>query len=316
MLLVLAALLLMALACRGGPLDAGQRRWQRAMQACVHRWRLPSEDLSAEEQQGESVLRAAACAAWLVGRGRPAGALAVELYSDVGLLTRALAMGFSRDWRSSVSTAQDRRGPAGPCVVSFDERRHPLELLLPRLRRFHGGQLPAEPVADLPERILQTVNRGGGAGNVSVVLVRGDAYPHELCQESCARPAGMYWTREARTCLKCPLPRPGESALREVCERWLGSSGRLDLVVLYTGSPALEEWFLMERYCMPRHVFLVGGNLPLHPGWVLDRLLLQPNSTWRVVHEGLTEWSQAPWPGMFELMRRSSYHFLVDLSST
>jgi len=284
-------------------LEARWRRTRARLRRCLRKeW--------AREAPGGARGTAAACLAWLAACGQPGSPLAVELYAGSGQLTAALAVGLARGGAG--------RGPSGRGhVLAFEgeDGSSPVALAPhPRVR------LSAEPVPGLLERLRQALPRNlsgrgaaGGAG-ATVAMLQGPAYPPDLCPHDCGRPGRTYWQRTGmRNCFRCPAPIHGQSALRDLCEGFLGRAVRLDLALLDTGHPAMVEWFLLESHCRPRHVFLADGTLPLHQGWVADRLLRAPNSSWRELHAGLVPRTGEPWPDMLELLRPASFQLLSDM---
>ncbi|CAD7922084.1 unnamed protein product [Amoebophrya sp. A25] len=65
----------------------------------------------------------------------------------------------------------------------------------------------------------------------------------------------------------------------------------LPLVILFDGKAAAMamEWALIEKYCQPDFLFLNNINLPDHPGWIRERLLLASSrneARWHDVYVG------------------------------
>jgi len=312
-------------------LDARQRLARRELLRCVEAETWEGREIEDDVSWGapggpeRAVFRAAACFAWLVARSSRRGVLAVELYAGHGHLTRGLASGLARGRAGSCGSA---RGGPRHTLVTFEGNPDAIPHVLAEVAPYRHAWLKADAPHGLPGRLRHALleaqpsaagDQGGCAENesaVEVAVLLGSAYPPGLCAHACGRAGGEHWrSDEIRTCFKCPAPEPGQSALRELCEELLGAEGRLDLVLLDTASPGLEEWYVLERHCRPRNVLLVNGRLPMHQGWVGDRLLQVPDSPWREVHAGLTEWSSVPWPGMMELLRFSSFRLLADLAA-
>jgi len=306
-------------------LNARQSRMREMLQHCVRdqTWHDAesiglagsSSSSSSHHVQEQDVFRATQCFSWLVGCGRPEATLVAELYAGSGHLSRGLASGLSRVDHASLGRHQGLSSrPGRHLLLTFEGDPLLLPDILGQLMPHRREALDAEPVTSLPRRLAQALFSNETAGGVLVAVVRGSAYPSEICPYACGRVKAHHWQgQEIRDCFKCPEPGRGESALRNLCEALLGSSRRLDFVLLDTASPGIEEWFVLERYCRPRHVFLINARLPMHQGWVADRLLRTPGSSWREIDSGLTEWSSIPWPGMKELLRYSSFQILADL---
>lgn len=284
------------------------------------------------------VFLAAACSARWVACGSPGGTLAVELYGGRWQLTQGVALGLASADSGCRSQGRGHGAPTAPTarwdeahlVATFEGSPYRIPMLMGSLGPPKPILVRAKPAQEVPGKLRRALlpanaswgnlevlgHETGSKPRVVVAVVFGSAYPMELCSQPCGRGSGTFWRdADIQSCLSCPLPRPGQSALVEMCVHFLGAHGRLDLVLLDSASPGVEEWFLLERFCRPRNVFLVNSALPLHQGWVADRLLRVPNSTWREVHSGWTKWSSVPWPGMLDLFRSSDFRLLADFSA-
>lgn len=111
-------------------------------------------------------------------------------------------------------------------------------------------------------------------------------------------------------CFRCPRPRKNQSTLREICEELADRT--LELAVIDTGGPAIEEWHVLETHCRPRSVFLMNINLPLHEGWIADRLL-GAGMPWREVLSGTLRWGWS-YPHMLGFVEEARWMYLVDFS--
>ncbi|CAK0875137.1 unnamed protein product, partial [Prorocentrum cordatum] len=81
------------------------------------------------------------------------------------------------------------------------------------------------------------------------------------------------WIVHGRPVLRSSASEVGGNAsagpLRDLCSAAAG----IDLAVLDPNHALQEEWPVTEAVCSPRYVALHNVNLPLHAGWVRERLL-------------------------------------------
>lgn len=75
----------------------------------------------------------------------------------------------------------------------------------------------------------------------------------------------------------------------------------LDLAIIDTGGPAVEEWYVLETFCRPRSVFIVNSVFALHEGWIAARLR---RAGWKEVLSGTLHWG-AGFPQMLNLVEET-----------
>eukprot|EP00929_Paragymnodinium_shiwhaense_P037304 TRINITY_DN19899_c0_g1_i3.p1 TRINITY_DN19899_c0_g1~~TRINITY_DN19899_c0_g1_i3.p1 ORF type:complete len:536 (+),score=86.72 TRINITY_DN19899_c0_g1_i3:116-1723(+) len=123
-----------------------------------------------------------------------------------------------------------------------------------------GSELGLEALSKLAVQVV----REAKPGKVSVLLIRGEAYPD-----------GGRSPAERRGALAVP------NALEVICEAM-----RVDLVFL-EGLALDAEVALLQAHCQRlRWVLVNNANLPGHAGWVREHLLIRPQGDWAEVTTG------------------------------
>ncbi|CAE8617952.1 unnamed protein product, partial [Polarella glacialis] len=277
-----------------------------------------------------NVAKATFCLAFLLPCFK--STMAMELYLGHAQLTKSVARGlgltshFAEAWDDREAANLASEAICGkplplylapkfrPLLVTFDGEVEE-SVVSKHLSEFLPEQFSADPVPGLAAQLRKSRERWGQdyeTRPTHLVIVEGSPYPMDLCDFKCGRASGSYWHRDdVKDCFSCPEPKQNQSALREICEDLFQDGARLDLVVLDTASPGIEEWFLMEKYCRPRHIIIMNTNMPLHQGWVVQRLLGQPGSTWREILGGMIRWGD--FPGILNFIQDTHWRFLADL---
>ncbi|CAE7289688.1 unnamed protein product [Symbiodinium necroappetens] len=275
----------------------------------------------------ETLQRAARCIAWMTFTCRPQNSFAVEVYMGGAFLTKRLVDGMVRAIQAVRADAM--RGEAlpvcgsrssasqePPVLLSFDGRSEAIDGFLseqPATQRIqdillaaHG--LEVHRLSGQPLPLAGRLHRHLQGSLPKMIAVHGSAYPSELCPRGCGR--SMEGSFDVLDCFRCPRPRKNQSTLREICEELADRT--LELAVIDTGGPAIEEWHVLETHCRPRSVFLMNINLPLHEGWIADRLL-GAGMPWREVLSGTLRWGWS-YPHMLGFVEEARWMYLVDFS--
>jgi len=266
----------------------------------------------------QTLQRAARCIAWMTFTCRPQNSFAVEVYMGGGFLTKRLVDGMARALQAfradamggaralPVCGSRSSSSEEPPVLLSFDGRSEAIDDFLSEqpahgveVHRLSGQPLP---LARRLQRHLQ------GSLRPKMMAVHGSVYPSQLCPRACGR--SMEGSFAVLDCFRCPRPKKNESALREICEELADRT--LELAVIDTGGPAIEEWHVLETHCRPRSVFLMNINLPLHEGWIADRLL-GAGTPWREVLSGTLRWGWS-YPHMLGFVEEARWTYLVDFS--
>eukprot|EP00435_Cladocopium_sp_Y103_P075093 s33_g53.t2 len=229
------------------------------------------------------------------------GAMAIEVYTGEGWLSSSLANGAAVAQQAQ-QAQQACAASDVPLLITLEGQRKSVERLMSRDLPTASAWLQTTPIPSLIKRLEQTFE----AKQLTLVALEGSAYPSELCPKGCRRgETGIF--SNILDCFRCPQPQKNQSALREICDHFLVNR-TLELAIIDTGGPAVEEWYVLETYCRPHSVFIVNSVFALHEGWIAARLRSQG---WKEVLSGRLRWGNG-FPHMLSLVEETGWVYMVD----
>ncbi|CAL1142685.1 unnamed protein product [Cladocopium goreaui] len=251
----------------------------------------------AEAPSLSSMATAVFCISQILFR-RNGGAMAIEVYTGEGWLASSMANGAAvAQLAQSEACASDV-----PLLITLEGQRKSVERLMSRDLPTASVWLQTTPIPSLIKRLEKTFE----AKQLTLVALEGSAYPSELCPKGCRRgETGLF--SNILDCFRCPQPQKNQSALREICDHFLANR-TLELAIIDTGGPAVEEWYVLETYCRPRSVFIVNSVFALHEGWIAARLR---SAGWKEVLSGRLRWGNG-FPHMLSLVEETGWVYMMD----
>lgn len=168
--------------------------------------------------------RAIFCISYVLFRlSECAPGMAIEVYTGHGWLSSSLADGAAR------AMSQVHCEPDAPMLITFEGQRKNIEQLMSRDLHMRAAWVQTHPIESLAIRVERTLE----AEKMTLVALEGSAYPSELCPKGCKRDENGIFSN-ILDCFRCPQPQRNQSALREICDRFLVNR-TLDLAIIGLG---------------------------------------------------------------------------------